>query len=585
MSMAATPEHEADAPPLAAVIGAGARRPVAADERRAQAEWRLALVAAAFCMAFVAVALRMGALALSEPAEPRVAAAAAEAHVSRAEILDRAGRPLAMNLPAWSAYAHPREIDDIDRAARRLAEALPGLDEAALRERLGRGRLFEWIRRPITPEQRQAIHDSGVPGVYFGAREARVYPAGRMAAHILGGVRAGEEGVAGAEIFGLSGVERSRDEALRDPAREGAPLRLSIDLSAQAALTEVLEAGMRRLGARGAAATLMDARTGAILAMVSLPDFDPNARPDPNDPAVARAAPLRNRAVEGVYEFGSVAKPLFAALALERGLVDMTTMIDAKGPIFWGRSRFKDDYPMPPEMTVADAMARSSNVVAIRLALMAGTPAAQDFLERLGMTRPVPLDLPEARLGQPLAPRRWSDLSTITMSFGYGLSVTQLHLAVAYAALVNGGFLVTPTLDPDAAPPGESARVLSARTSAAMRAVLRATVERGTGRSAEAPGYEVGGKTGTANKLSETGRGYADDRTMATFAAAFPMSDPAYVLLVTLDEPVDRSGPRPRRTAGATVAPITGEAIRRLAPLLGLRPARPATPVTLAARG
>lgn len=585
---AVTPE-----PPLAALLsGAASAAPTPPKAAAGQrAAWRLTLVGAAFAFGFTAVAVRMATLALSEPVEPRVTASDAKAHVARAEITDRAGRPLAMNLPASSIYAHPAEIDDPARAARMLAEALTDVDEARLRARFERRRSFDWIKRPVSPAERQATHDLGLPGVYFGARDVRVYPAGRMAAHVLGGARAGDEGVRGAEIIGLAGVERWSDEALRDPARAGAPLRLSIDLPAQAALTEVLEEAKTRLGAKGAWATLMDVRTGAIAAMVSLPDFDPNRRPDPADPRVAADARLRNRAVEGVYEFGSVFKPFFAALALERGVVGMETLIDTKGPVVWGRSQFRDHYRMPPEMTVAQIMAKSSNVGTIRLALMAGTAAAQDFLKKLGMMAPTGIDLAEGRLGQPLAPQRWSDLSTITISFGYGLSISQAHMAAGYAALVNGGLLVTPTLNPDAGPPGEDARVISPRTSAQMRAILRGVVEGGTGRSAEAPGYAVGGKTGTANKLSRTGRGYDETRTLATFAGAFPMSDPRYVLIVTLDEPTDRSGPKPRRTAGATAAPTAGAAIRRIAPILGLRPAlpepepQPAAALAAAARG
>jgi cell division protein FtsI (penicillin-binding protein 3) len=561
-------------PPLAALMSGAARRPAVpmTPERAGGAEWRLALVAAVFVIGFAAVGVRMAALASSAPSEPRVARAAAEIAPPRAEIHDRAGRPLALNLPAWSAYAHPAEIDDPAGAAAALAAALPGVDGEALRARFEDRRGFTWIKRPVTPEERQIIHDLGIPGVYFGDRTARVYPAGRMAAHLLGDVLYGDESVSGAEMQGVSGVERFHDATLRDPARAGAPLRLSLDLAAQAALTEVLRAGVARFNAKGAAATLMDARTGAVVAMASLPDFDPNARPIPTDPAVAASGVLKNRALEGVYEFGSIFKSIFAALAYERGLLTPDSLIDTGGPLFWGRFRIKDDYRMPPQMQVADIIAKSSNVGAARMAIMAGTPAAQEFLGRLGMLDPISFDVAEASLSRPLRPRRWSDLSTITMSYGYGLSVSQLHMAAAYAALVNGGLLPTPSLNPDAAPPGEDRRVISPTVSIWMRDALRATVTRGSGKSAEAPGYEVGGKTGTAEKLAPTG-GYDPDRTLASFAGAFPMSDPAYVLVLTLDEPVDMTGPKPRRTAGVTAAPVAGEAIRRVAPLLGLRPA------------
>jgi cell division protein FtsI (penicillin-binding protein 3) len=562
-------------PPLAAVLS-GAARPVGAPPRRASrggagAEWRLALVACGFALMFGAVAVRMAALAASEPGEPRVTASDAVDHAARAPIVDRKGRPLAMNLPAWSVYAQPAEIDDPDRAARRLAATLSGVDEASLRARLERRRGFTWIKRPITPEERQAVHDLGIPGIYFGSRDARVYPGGAIAAHVLGGTRAASEGVSFADTVGLAGVERYYDETLRDPARNGEPLRLTLDLSAQAALTEVLRGAVERFGAKGAAGVLMEARTGKVTALVSLPDFDPNARPDPNAPDVRAARPLRNRVAEGVYELGSTFKPIFAAMALDAGLVTPDTLLDAKGPLVWGRRRITDFHRMPPLMSLTEAIVESSNVAMGRLAIMAGTPRAQEFLKKLGFFEATRLEIAEASLGAPLLPPRWSELSTITISYGHGLAATPLHLAAAYASLTNGGLRVQPTLDPDAAQPTEADRVVSARTSAQVRAMLRGVVARGTGKLAEAPGYEVGGKTGTADK-PKPGGGYEDKKVLSTFAAVFPASDPAYVLVLTLDEPVDRSGPVLRRTAGWTAAPVTGEAIARLAPLLGLRP-------------
>jgi cell division protein FtsI (penicillin-binding protein 3) len=282
---------------------------------------------------------------------------------------------------------------------------------------------------------------------------------------------------------------------------------------------------------------------------------------------------LRNRAAQDLYEFGSVFKPFAAAAALEFGVVGPQTLIDARGPLYWNRRAFRDHYRMPEFMTVADMIAKSSNVATARAALMVGAEPMQGFLADLGLMEPTGLELPEAAQGRPAGPQRWSGLSTITISFGYGLNSTQAHLAAAYATVVNGGLRVRPTLDPDAQPPGEEARVLSPRTSEWMRDALRATVERGTGKSAEAPGYRVGGKTGTANKLRRDGPGYDETRTLASFVGVFPVDDPAYVLAVTVDEGEDRSGPVARRGGGSLAAPAAGEAIRRLAPMLGLRPA------------
>lgn len=546
-----------------------------------RAEWRLLLVAFGFLAGFAAVGGRMTVMAFSEPSEP-ARAASVQSFPARARIEDATGRPLAVNLPAASAFADPaRMIDRVD-AARRLAAAIPSLDETELIERFAVNRRFVWIKRPVSPIEKQTIHDLGIPGVGFGSRDVRVYPAGRVAAHVLGGARVGADGAQGAEILGRAGAELHYDAALRDPAREGAPLRLSIDLRAQAILTEVLRDAFDRFGAAGAFATLMDVRTGQVRALVSLPDFDPNARPAPDDPVAEADGRLRNRAVQDLYEFGSVFKPFAAAAALDRGVIGPQTLVDARGPLVWGRARFRDYYPMPEFMSVADMIAKSSNVATARVALMAGTPAMQDFLRDLGLTEATSLELAEASLGRPKPPERWSDLSTITISFGYGLSSTQLHLAAAYAALVNGGLRVRPTLDAEAPPAAEADRVMAAQTSAWMRDALRATVERGSGRTAAAPGYGVGGKTGTANKLNRDGPGYDETRTLASFAGVFPIDAPQYVLVVSIDEGEDRSGPQPRRTGGALAAPTAGEAIRRLAPALGLVPAGEAGPARLA---
>jgi cell division protein FtsI (penicillin-binding protein 3) len=550
------------------------------DPTMARAEWRLALVAFAFLLGFTTVAGRMAALSLSTPSEPQTAGAESAAVAGRAVIEDRDGRALAVNLPAWTVYAHPHEMDDPKEAARRLAEALPGVSAERLAERFAEGRRFAWVKRPISPDERQAVHDLGIPGVYFGSREERVYPAGPIAAHLLGGARAGDEGVRATEMLGLAGVERYFDERLRDPSN-AEPLRLSIDLPVQAALTDALRTGKEEMNALGAAAVLLHARTGQVRALVSLPDFDPNARPVESDPEVKRTRPMMNRVAEGVFELGSTFKPLVAALAIDEGKVSPETMMDARGPLVWGRHRIRDFHRMPASMSVTQAMTKSSNVVTARLALMVGTPKVQAYFRELGFFEATGLEIAEARLGKPLLPPRWVDISTITISFGHGLAATPLHLAAAYATIVNGGYRIRPTLDPAAPGPSEEDRVISARTSLAMRAILRETVTHGTGKRAEAPGYEVGGKTGTADK-PKPGGGYFKDKVMSTFAAAFPMSNPEYVLVVTLDEPENREGPIARRTAGVTAAPVAGAAIRRIAPLLGLRPALPEAPESAA---
>ncbi|MEM7546563.1 MAG: penicillin-binding protein 2 [Pseudomonadota bacterium] len=550
------------------------RRRAATAER---SEWRLWLICVFFLLGYAALGGRMALLAASEPAEPRIASATdTSAEFSRAPITDRRGQILATNLPTWAIYAHPTEMKrsgvSPQRAAERLAAVLPGTDIDRLADRFARRKGLVWVKRPATPAERQAVHDLGIPGIHFGQRETRIYPAGRIAAHILGGARVGEESVTRAELVGRAGVERTLDGMLRDPAREGAPLALSVDLTVQTALTRVMEAAMTEFRAKAAAATLMDANTGEIIALVSLPDFDPNNRPNTKDPEVARIRPMMNRAAEGVYELGSTFKLFTAAQAIDEGIAGAETMIETKGPLRMGRHKIGDFHKMPPIMSLRDVIVESSNVGTSRLALVIGAERQRAFLEKFGFLDVTPLEIAEAGIGRPLLPKRWGRLETMTISFGHGFAATQLHLAAAYAALVNGGLKVKPTLLMGGHVPGEDDRIISAKTSRLLREMLRAVVaeEKGTGNFAEVPGYEVGGKTGTADKPSRGG--YDERRTLSTFAGAFPMSDPKYVLVVTLDEAKTWKYGREWRTAGWTAAPTAGIAVKRIAPLLGMRP-------------
>ncbi|MCO8145955.1 penicillin-binding protein 2 [Rhodovulum tesquicola] len=539
------------------------------DTARSRAEGRLLMLGVMFCAAFLVVGVRMGTLAAAVPSEPRAAASGAAIVAQRADIVDRNGNILATNLATHALYAQPPHMIEPARVARELAQIFPDLDEQRLLADFTGERKFLWIKRRLSPEQMQKVHDIGDPGLLFGPREMRLYPNGRLAAHVLGGSGFGREGVSSAEVVGRAGVEQAFDGWLRDPANGGAPLRLSLDLTVQAAVERVLAGGMRLLNAKGATAILMDVNTGEVISMVSLPDFDPNERPrlptqgDPSD------SPLFNRAVQGVYELGSTFKTFTIAQALEEGIVSPRTVIDTKGPMVWGRYRIRDFRNYGPELSVTDVLVKSSNIGTARLAQRIGAERQRAFLDRLGFLETVPLELVEAPTGKPLLPPRWTDISMLTISYGHGLSASPMHLAAGYATLANGGFRVTPTLLAGGGKPGE--RVVSAETSAAIRSMLREVVSHGTATLADVEGYSVGGKTGTADKPKRTG-GYHKDKVLATFAAIFPSDAPRYVLVVTLDEPEDTSGSEPRRTAGWTAAPVAGEIIRRAAPLLGLRP-------------
>jgi len=547
-----------------------ARHEIMRDKSRMRAEGRLLVLGVFFTCAFAVIGVRMGILAASEPHEPRAATTGTNITAGRADILDRNGKILATNLATHALYAQPPHMIDKLRAAKELVAIFPDLDEAKLVSQFTGSRKFIWVRKKISPEQMQAVHDIGDPGLLFGAREMRLYPNGKLAAHIMGGATFGREGVQSAEVIGTAGIEKAFDDYLRDPALDGQPLHLSIDMTVQAATREVLWGGMKLMNAKGAAAVLMDVHTGEILSMVSLPDFDPNTRPRVLSEGDASDSPLFNRAVQGVYELGSVFKVFAAAQALEIGLVNPSTMINTKGPLRWGKYRIRDFHNYGPQLSMTDVIVKSSNIGTANVAVKIGVKRQREFLASLGLLKATPVELIEAAGAKPLLPPNWSELSTMTISYGHGLSTSPLHLASAYSSVVNGGTRVKPTLLRQNAPV-KGARIVSERTSAQIRSILRQVVVRGTASFGEVEGYAVGGKTGTADKPKPRG-GYYKDKVVATFASVFPAHDPKYVLIVTLDEPVETSGRKPRRTAGWTAVPVAAEMIRRVAPLLGLRP-------------
>ncbi len=541
------------------------------DRSRVRAEGRLLVLGLFFFSAFLVVGGRMGLMAISEPEEPVASAHGAAIAAQRADIVDRQGRILATNFETHSLYAQPPEMVDPVSAARGLVQIFPDLDEKRLVRDFTGKRKFVWIKKRISPEQKQAVHDLGDPGLLFGPREMRLYPNGKLAAHVLGGAGFGREGVSAAEVIGVAGVEKQFDEYLRDPTNGAQPLALSLDLTVQAAAEQVLLGGMKLMNAKGASSILMDVHTGEVISVVSLPDFDPNNRPRPPVSGDPSDSPLFNRSVQGVYELGSTFKIFAIAQALDLGLVSPETIIDTSGPMR------VSGYPIGEfhnknygKLSVTDVIVNSSNRGTGRIALEIGPVRQKAFLDALGMLDPTPFEIVEAHGGQPLVPERWTDLSTVTISYGHGLSTTPMHLAAGYAAIANGGHYVSPTILKQTGPQ-HGPRVLSEQASASARRMLRKVVTDGTASFGDVPGYAVGGKTGTADKPRPQG-GYYEDKVIATFASIFPSHDPKYVLVVTLDEPSVQAYDEERRTAGWTAVPVAAELIGRVAPLLGLRP-------------
>ena len=539
---------------------------------RNRAEFRLIVLGVAFLMAFGTVGTRMAMLASSVPEEPRAEASGSRILNQRADIVDRNGHVLATNLATMALYAQPPLMVEPEKAANALADMFPDLDrERMIADFTGGKRKFLWIKKKLSPEQRQQIHDLGEPGLLFGPREMRLYPNGRLAAHVLGGASFGKEGVSSAEVIGVAGVEKEFDDLLRNPELDGKPLELSIDMTAQSTMRHVLEGGMKLMEAKGAAAVLMDVHTGEVLSLVSLPDFDPNNRPLPPVSGDPSESPLFNRASQGVYELGSTFKLFAAAASLDRNLVNLDTMIETAGPLRFGKFKIRDFHNYGAQLSVREVIVKSSNIGTARMALAAGSNLQQQVLQQLGFFDPVPVELPEAKQAKTLLPKKWGELSTMTISYGHGIAATPLHLAAAYSTLVNGGYKVKPTLLKQFGVDPSSEQIFSARTSAQIRELMREVVVRGTASLGEVEGYQVGGKTGTANKPKPNG-GYYDKKVISTFAGAFPMSDPKYVLVVTLDEPSITAYGEERRTAGWTAVPVAAEIVTRVAPILGMRP-------------
>ena len=538
---------------------------------RVRSESRLLVLAGFFLLSFIAIGLKMGMLSLVTPIEPTASAQLMKTMTKRADILDRNGSVLATNLITNALYAKPNLMINKENSIQKLVKIFPDLDIANLKKLFASGRKFIWIKRKISPEQMQAVHELGEPGLRFGPREMRLYPNGRLAAHILGGVGYGKEGVSSAELVGSAGVELKFDDFLKDKLGKGEPLILSLDLGVQSAIAHVLNGGMQLMNAKGATAILMDIHSGEIISMVSLPDFDPNDRLGKFSNKNGSDSPLFNKGVQGLYELGSVFKVFTAALALEEKIVNLDTLVDTSSPIVWGKHRISNYHRLPEQLSFTDVIVESSNTGTSRLAQELGGKRQKEFLSQLGFFESSGVELVEGKNITSQYPANWSEISTMTISYGHGLSSSPLHVATAFASVLNGGLRIRPTLIKDSNKGASKIRIVEQGVSKDLINILYQVVDRGTASAANVYGYSVAGKTGTANKVKSTG-GYYKKKNITTFASVFPAEKPKYVLLVTLDEPIVMTGQKSRRTAGWTAAPIASEIIYRVAPLLGIRP-------------
>ncbi len=515
---------------------------------------RLVVAGAMIAFAFVAVAVRLVDVAVLQGGEPRIARSTPpHAATARADIVDRNGVLLATSLPVVSLHANPREILDAADAAARIAAVLPDLDREQLASRLAAPGRFVWIKRNLTPRQHYEINRLGIPGLAFQHAEKRAYPQGRAAAHVLG--------FTDVDGRGIAGIEKKFDAMLAEG--EG-PLVLSLDVRVQDILRDELARQMTRFQAIGAAGVILDVDTAEVVGMVSLPDFDAN-----DSAGVAGSEAAFNRATKGVYEMGSTFKLFTTAMAIDSGTVGLRDGYDASRPIQIARFTITDYKGKNRWLSVPEILVYSSNIGTAKMALDVGVRLQREYLGAFGMLRTSPVELPET--GAPLAPARWREINTMTIAYGHGLAVSPLQLAGGVAGLVNGGVLRPVTVfkrDPDQVPEGTAA--ISEETSRHMRDLMRLVVLHGTGKMANAPGYAVGGKTGTADKQS--GRGYRRDARMASFVGAFPIHAPRYVVLVIIDEPKGNTSTHGYATGGWIAAPVVRRVVERLGPLVGLPP-------------
>lgn len=527
-----------------------------------QAKWRMLWILAAFAAIGLIALLRILFLGLFE--QTGQAYSLADALLpDRGEIVDRNGEPLARDFEAYALWFNPNALDDgppLVKSPREVAAALvrifPDLDRGETERMLASGKPG-YIRRRILPEDANRVHELGEPALEFPRETERYYPQGSMAAHVLGFVSADGEGKVG--------MEQVFEDHLTDPLSRGTPASLSIDARVQGALEDELGRGMQLSEAKGAAGVILDVDTGEVLALASLPAFDPNRIDQASTPNIF------NRVTNQVYELGSTFKPLTVAAALDAGTItDLGRRFQSERPLQIGGFQIRDSHDMGASMNVPESLIHSSNVVTAQIADELGSNRMKTTMQSLGMNERPYIELP-AR-GMPLwRDGKWPRITTMTVSYGHGIAVTPLHLASAYAALVNGGVWRPATLrklESGEVPQGR--RVFKPATSARMRQMLRMIVAYGTGSRADAPGFRIGGKTGSAEKPGAGG--YRRSSLVSTFAAAFPMDHPRYVVIAMLDEPKGTAATYGQRTAAWNAAPVVGRVVPRIGPLLGVMP-------------
>jgi cell division protein FtsI (penicillin-binding protein 3) len=533
-------------------------------DRSVKARARIGLAIIVFGVCYAIIAGRLVMYAATDNTTVRRAYSADAVATARPDILDRNGEILATDVRMPSLFAEPHRIIDKDEAVELLATVIPDLDTAEVRERLSSRRRFVWLRREISAKQRQEIHRLGLPGIGFMHENKRVYPSGPLVAHLIGHVNIDNQGIAGIEKWldsrgladlHLAGLARDRSQQ---------PVELAVDMRVQHAMRDELVKARTKYRALAAAGLVLDTRTGEIISMVSVPDYDPNNPREALDPTRI------NRLTTGVYEMGSTFKALTLAMALDSGRMNINSVFDARVPLQYGKHAINDYHGQKRMLTMGEVFTYSSNIGTARMALALGVEHHKQFLRRLGQLDRLRTELPES--AEPIVPRRWQEINTVTIAFGHGLSVAPLQAMMAISAMMNGGYLIPPTFRKRTEEEAMqvATRVLKPDTSEKMRYLMRLNAEKGTAKKADIDGFYVGGKTGTSEKVVN-GR-YVKNKLFNTFTAVFPADQPRYLLLVVLDEPQVIPETHGYATSGWNAAPTAGLIIARIAPLLAITP-------------
>jgi len=534
-------------------------------DRSAKARARVGLAMIAFAAVYAVIAGRLVMFAVGGDGHGTRRTASQDAiATARPDIVDRNGAILATDVKSPSLFGEPRRLIDKDEAIELLTATLPDIDAGEVRDRLSSKKGFVWLKREITPQQQKEIYRLGIPGIGFLRENKRVYPSGPVVSHLIGHVNIDNQGIAGIEKWldgnGLADLHRAGFAT----DRLQKPVELAVDLRVEHALRDELMKAKDKYKAKAAAGLVSNVQTGEIIAMVSVPDYDPNNPREANDPTRI------NRLTTGVYEMGSTFKSLTLAMALDSGRATINTLYDAHEPLVYGKFKIHDTHCLCRSVPMWEVFTESSNVGAARIALSMGVEAHKAFLRKLGQLSRLRTELPES--AEPIVPKRWGELNTITIAFGHGMAVAPLQAVMGINALVNGGYLIPPTFlkrsREDAMQVAK--QVVKPETSVSMRYMMRLNAEKGTARKADIKGYYIGGKTGTAEKVVN-GR-YSKKQVLNSFTAILPADNPQYQLLIMLDEPQALPETHGFITSGWNAVPTGGKVIERIAPLLGMTP-------------